>query len=138
MRVARSQDKARNGPVRIVVGFNGAQDSEAALTAVSSRTWPEGSEACLIMAHHLLSSDALGVAAEKLRKAGLMTSEISRDGEPGQVLMREAEEWSADSIFVGTRDAHGFQHFLHGSVSSAVAAGARCSVEVSRAMRGAS
>ena len=135
VRVARCQEKARNGPVRIVVGFNGAQDSEAALNAVASRAWPGGSEARLIMAHHVLSSDGLGAAAEKLRQAGLMTCEISRDGEPAQVLIREAEEWSADSIFVGTRDVHGFQHFLHGSVSSAVAAGAQCSVEVSRAMR---
>jgi nucleotide-binding universal stress UspA family protein len=138
VRVARCQGKARNGPVRIVVGFNGAQDSEAALNAVASRAWPESSEARLITAHNLLSSDALVVAAEKLRKAGLMTREINRDGEPGQVLIREAEEWNADSIFVGTRDVHGFQHFLHGSVSSAVSAEARCSVEVARAMRGAS
>jgi hypothetical protein len=32
----------------------------------------------------------------------------------------------------GTRDVHGFQDFLHGSVSSAVAQEARCSVEVVR------
>lgn len=138
VRVARCQEEVRKGPVRIVVGFNGSQDSEAALNAVASRAWPEGSEARLIMAHQVLSSDALGIAAEKLRKAGLMTCEISRDGDPAHVLIREAEEWSADSIFVGTRDLHGLQHFLHGSVSSAVAARARCSVEVSRAISGVS
>ena len=136
VRVARCWQEKRQGPVRIVVGFNGSQDSEVAVDAVASREWPAGSEARLITAHPLLSSEASEVAAEKLRNAGLTTSETSKDGDPAHVLMAEAEEWSADSIFVGTRDVHGFQHLLHGSISSAVAEKARCSVEVSRAMRG--
>ncbi len=135
VRVARWNEKQK-GPVRIVVGFNGSQDSEVAVDAVASREWPDGSEARLITVHPMLSSEATEVAAEKLRKAGLTTSELSKDGDPAHVLMREAEEWGADSIFVGTRDLHGFQHLVHGSVSSAVAAQARCSVEVSRAMSG--
>jgi len=136
VRVARCSDEKRKESARIVVGFNGSQDSEVAVDAVASREWPEGSEARLITVHPLLSSEARDVAAEKLRNAGLTTSEISKDGGPAHVLMREAEEWGADSIFVGTRDVHGFQHLLHGSVSSAVAEEARCSVEVSRAMSG--
>ena len=136
VRVARCWEEKRKGPVRIVVGFNGSQDSEVAVDAVASREWPEGSEARLITVHPLLSSEARDVAAEKLRKAGLTTSEISKEGEPAHGLMREAEEWRADAIFAGTRDLHGFQHFLRGSVSSAVAAHARCSVEVVRATNG--
>lgn len=136
VRVARCWEAKGKGPVRIVIGFNNSQDSEVAVDAVASRQWPEGSEARLITAHPLLSSEARHVAAERLRQAGLTISEISKDGDPAHVLMREAEEWDADSIFVGTRDLHGFQHFLHGSISSAVAAKARCSVEVSRALSG--
>lgn len=134
VRVARCWEEKGKGSVRIVVGFNGSKDSEVAVDAVASREWPKGSEARLITVHPRLSSATRDVAAEKLRKAGLTTSEISKDGDPAHVLMREAEEWGADSIFVGTRDVHGFQHLLHGSVSSAVAAKVRCSVEVSRAM----
>jgi len=136
VRVARCWEAKGKGPVRSIVGFNGSQDSEVAVDAVASREWPEGSEARLITVPTLSSSEARDVAAEKLRRAGLTTSEISKDGDPAHVLMKEAEEWGADSIFVGTRDLHGFQHFLHGSLSSAVAAKARCSVEVSRAMSG--
>ena len=136
VRVARCWEEKRQGPVRIVVGFNGSQDSEVAVDAVASREWPDGSEARLITVDPLLRSAASEAAAEKLRKVGLTTFEISKDGHPAHVLMREAEEWGADSIFVGTRDVHGFQHLLHGSVSSAVAEKAQCSVEVSRAMRG--
>jgi len=132
VRVARCWEEMRKGPVRIVVGFNGSPDSEVAVDAVASREWPEGSEARLITVHPLLTSEARDVAAERLIKVGLTTSQISKDGNPAYILMREAEAWGADAIFVGTRDVHGFQHLLHGSVSSAIAQEARCSVEVVR------
>ncbi|MBD0325150.1 MAG: universal stress protein [Pyrinomonadaceae bacterium] len=137
VRVARCSDERREGPVRIIVGFNGSAGAEAAVEAVTARSWPKGSEARIIIAHDALKPEAQAVAAEKLRASGLTTSEVSRDGDPAHVLIREAEEWSADSIFVGTRDVHGFQHLLHGSISSAVAARAQCSVEVVRPPRDA-
>ena len=137
VRVARCLDVRRKGPVRIVVGFNGSQDAEAAVDAVAWRAWPEGSEARVITARDALKPEAHGVAAEKLRAAGLTVSEVSREGNPAHVLIKEAEEWGADSIFVGTRDVHGFRHLLHGSVSAEVAASAQCSVEVVRPARGA-
>lgn len=136
VRVARCSDERRAGPVRVVVGFNGSQD-EAAVDAVASRSWPEGGEARLITARGALKPEAQGVAAERLRAAGLTVSEVSREGNPAHVLIKEAEGWGADSIFVGTRDVHGFRHLLHGSVSSEVAASAQCSVEVVRPARGA-
>jgi nucleotide-binding universal stress UspA family protein len=135
VRVARCSEGRREGPVRIVVGFHGSQDAEAALEAVAARAWPEGSEARVVSARAALKPETRVIATDKLRAAGLTTSEVSRDGDPAHVLIMEAEEWGADSIFVGTRDVHGFQHLLHGSVSLAVAARAQCSVEVARATR---
>lgn len=132
VRVSRCADVRREGPVRIVVGFNGSPDSELALAAVAARSWPKGSEARVVTSRDSSEPARHGVAAEKLRAAGLMTSEVSLEGDPAHVLIKEAEAWGADSIFVGTRDIHGFQHLLHGSVSSAVAANAHCSVEVVR------
>jgi nucleotide-binding universal stress UspA family protein len=137
VRVARCSDERRAGPIRIIVGFNGTPDSEAAVDTVASRVWPEGSEARIITARAELKPEAHDVAAEKMRAAGLTVSEVSRNGDPAHVLIKEAEAWGADSIFVGTRDVHGFRHLLHGSVSSAVAARAQCSVEVARATKGA-
>jgi nucleotide-binding universal stress UspA family protein len=136
VRVARCSDARGKGPVRIVVGFSGSPDSEPAVTAVASRKWPEGSEARVITARDTKAPARHGVAAEILRAAGLSTSEVSRDGDPTHVLIKEAQAWGADSIFVGTRDVHGFRHFLQGSVSSAVAARAHCAVEVTRAAKG--
>jgi nucleotide-binding universal stress UspA family protein len=134
VRVARCTDERRAGPVRVVVGFNGAQ-AEAAVEAVASRAWAEGSEARVVVARTATKTEALGVAVERLRGAGLNVSEVEREGDAAHVLVKEAEEWSADSIFVGTRDVHGLRHLLHGSVSSAVAASAQCSVEVVRPFR---
>jgi nucleotide-binding universal stress UspA family protein len=37
-----------HSPVRIIVGVDGSPGAEAAVRAVASRKWPEGSEACLV------------------------------------------------------------------------------------------
>lgn len=137
VRVARCSEDRRDGPVRIVVGFDGSTASDDAVNSVASRSWPEGSEVRVITAREALRPEEITLRLEKLRAAGLIPSEISRDGDPAHVLIREAKEWEADSIFVGTRNLHGFQHLLQGSVSSAVAAHARCSVEVVRAAKAA-
>lgn len=137
VRVARCSDDRRDGPVRIVVGVDGSKASDAAVNSVASRSWPEGSEVRVITARDASSPEERSIWLEKLRGAGLLPTEISRDGEPAHVLVKEAGEWGADSIFVGTRNLHGFQHLLQGSVSSAVAAHARCSVEVVRAVKAA-
>jgi nucleotide-binding universal stress UspA family protein len=132
VRVARCSDERREGPVRIIVGFNGSPESELAVGAVESRTWPEGSEARIVTALDTQTTVSPDVPTVKLRAAGLMASGIARKGDPTHILIEEAEKWDADSIFVGTKGIHGFQHFLHGSISAALAAHARCSVEVVR------
>jgi nucleotide-binding universal stress UspA family protein len=133
VRAARCSEVRREGPVRLVVGFNGSHFAEEAVAAVAARAWPEGSEARLVVVGHDLGPEAPGAAVRRLRAAGLSVSEFAREGDPAHVLIHEAEEWGADCIFVGTRGLHGLRHLLHGSVASTVAARAQCSVEVVRA-----
>ena len=58
---------------------------------------------------------------------------VEKEEEPKRLLIAEAESWGADCIFVGARGGMGrIDRFLLGSVSSAVAARAHCSVEVAR------
>lgn len=71
-------------------------------------------------------------SAEKLRRAGLDATVVLRKGNPKQGLIEEAEEWGADSIFVGAKGIRSVERLLLRSVSSAVAARAHCSVEVVR------
>lgn len=70
------------------------------------------------------------VAAEKLRVAGLAVSSVVKEGNPKRVLIEEAEQWEADCIFVGARGLRRLERFLLGSVSTAAAERAHCSVEV--------
>lgn len=76
-------------------------------------------------------------SAKELREGlggrDLTVSSVVQTGDPKQVLVKHAEEFGADCIFTG---ATGFNNRLErvilGSVSSAVAARAHCSVEVVR------
>ena len=134
VRLARCSNQPREGPVRIVIRADGSAESEAAAAAVASRAWPAGSEVRVVRTE---DTHELGEQHEKLRASGLRITEVIKHGEPAHVLIQEAEEWGADSIFVGTRNLHGLRHLLQGSIASAVAAQAQCSVEVVRPVRNA-
>jgi nucleotide-binding universal stress UspA family protein len=71
-------------------------------------------------------------ASARLRAPGLIVSADLVEGDPKHSLLREAEVWGADSIFVGARGHSLFERLLLGSVSSAIAARAHCSVEIVR------
>jgi nucleotide-binding universal stress UspA family protein len=149
IRVARGRVENDDSPVRIVIGVDGSPYAEVAVEAARRRAWPSGSEALVVAVPELLmgalvlsdefedeqvSADKIvAAAAEKLRGSGLSVSTRVRYGDPKRVLVDEAEEWEADSIFVGARGLRAVERFLLGSVSTTVAARAHCSVEVIRA-----
>jgi nucleotide-binding universal stress UspA family protein len=163
-RVARllphKQMAAPGSPVRIVIGVDGSPGAEAAVRAVASRQWPEGSEACVVnglwvippvseeeeMHEHIamqaaewvarqkpVAEEMLGSAVEQLKAAGLATNSLIKVEEPKRLLLSEAERWDADCIFVGARGLGRLKRLLLGSVSLAVVTRAQCSVEVVRA-----
>jgi nucleotide-binding universal stress UspA family protein len=158
VRVARGKAKRDGLPARVLVGTDGSPDADAAIDAVAARAWPKGSEARLVAVLDTLMSVtrdpsepsmvkwveaddekdwewARGVfetSAARLRTAGLAASVHIRKGNPKHVLVEEAEDWGADSIFVGAKGVRGVDRLLLGSVSAAVAARAHCSVEVVR------
>ncbi len=161
VRVARSSRRKKGSPVRVIVGFDGSPDAEVALSSVAARVWPKGSAIRVVTAKDNVMAmsvafgspdpasatwlkDASGrdldltarinkAASDKLRATGLAVSSLVKDGKPSRVLVAEAKRWKADCIFVGAKGLRGFQRFLMGSVSTAVAAQAPCSVEVVRA-----
>jgi nucleotide-binding universal stress UspA family protein len=154
VRVARGRIEEPGKPVRLVIGVDGSKDAEAAVEAVAARKWPVGSQARLVNATwampHLTSQHMVGPitnwileekvrvkkkiyeAAGKLSAVGLRTEVVMKEAEPKRLLVAEAESWGADCIFVGARGMGRIDRFLLGSVSSAVAARAHCSVEVVR------
>ncbi|HEX8138346.1 MAG TPA: universal stress protein [Pyrinomonadaceae bacterium] len=159
VRVARKPGTTDvNSPVRIVIGTDGSPDAGAAIEAVAARSWPNGSEARIISALDTVVAvtpddsqpsavkwleggdeeeadwlrQVFEPSAERLRSAGLDASVLLRKGNPKRVLVEEAAEWGADSIFVGAKGLRGIDRLLLGSVSAAVAGLAPCSVEVVR------
>jgi nucleotide-binding universal stress UspA family protein len=159
VRVARGRVEEPDTPVRLIVGVDGSMGAGAAVDVVASRHWVQGSEARIVSAlwkiptvtsEAMLSQIAEWVSSEnarvkgiiesaerRLHAAGLVTSVVMKEEEPKQLLLSEAESWGADSIFVGARGVGRLERLLIGSVSSAIAARARCSVEVVRTPEGA-
>ena len=162
VRIARENIRIDDSPERIVIGFDGSAGALAAVETVASRRWPAKSEVHLVAATDSIVPTAIGrfippvadwaedelrseyawiatlaeKSTKKLRSAGLKVTTRIVEGNPNQILVREAESWHADSIFLGA-NAFGsrLERFLLGSTSAAVAARAHCSVEVVRGVK---
>lgn len=159
VRIARGRVEVDPAPSRIIIGFDGSRGSMAAVDAVAARRWRDNSEIRLVAATDDLSPSIVGrlippivemteemnrsehawmqklaeKPLEKLNSTGNQASLHIHAGNPKRVLIQEAEQWNADTIFVGA-NAFGsrIERFLIGSTSAAVAARAHCSVEVIR------
>jgi len=159
VRVARGKTPVGEPPQRIIVGFDGSTSAMLAVSEVASRHWTKGSEVQVVVVHdRLLPSsidtsvpplsqevnegndearlwaDKIGErAASELRKSNLSVSTIIESGDPKRVLVGHADDWGADSIFVGSTGLSSHLGGISlGSVSAAVAARSLCSVEVVR------
>ncbi|MBO0858484.1 MAG: universal stress protein, partial [Chloracidobacterium sp.] len=154
VRVARGRIEEPDTPVRLVIGVDGSEDAEAAVKAVAARQWPAGSEARIVSATwpapQITSPRMVGpitnwIIEEKARvkkmiagdidiltSTGLKAGAAIKEGDPKRSLIAEAESWGADCVFVGARGLGRVERFMLGSVSSAVAARAHCSVEIIR------
>lgn len=159
VRIARGRIEVEPTTSRVIIGYDGSSGANAAVEAVAKRNWHEKSEFRLIVVSDPITPSAIGrfvppianwveeanqgeyewiekisaEALQKLRDAGLSATLHIKAGNPKLVLIEEAERWHADSIFVGAnRFGSRVERFLLGSVSSATAARAHCSVEVVR------
>ncbi|MDX2030421.1 MAG: universal stress protein [Blastocatellia bacterium] len=158
--IARAGGKVVTAPIRLIVGADGSPDADAAVQAVASRKWPEGTEVRVVTAYHsppaapsigleehenaaaqmaewlekekTRAVDTAARATETLTAAGLIVSAIVKKESPKRLLVHEAGIWDADCIFVGARGLGRLERILLGSVSTAVTMHAACSVEVVR------
>jgi nucleotide-binding universal stress UspA family protein len=148
VRIARGRANRGDSPPRIVIGTDGSRWADTAIQTVADRNWPAGTEVRLVAVPELtlfvtpewvadLSEDEQIWARKviesgeiKLRDAGLAVSSLIKRGDAKRTLVQEAEAWRADCVFLGARGVRGVGRLFLGSVSSAVAARAHCSVEV--------
>ena len=154
VRVARGRVQEPDTPLRLLVGVDGSAGAEAAVNAIAQRNWPANTEVRLTNASwaapYLFTDTSASELArwvaeeqaridasfqqaqENLQAAGLQVTTIIKQEDPKTLLCEEAERWGADCIFVGAKGVGKWERLLIGSVSSAVAARAHCSVEVIR------
>jgi nucleotide-binding universal stress UspA family protein len=157
VRVTRGTAWKDGSPVRIVIGLDGSTASQAAVSAVASRSWPMGSEVRIIAVEdqpgppgrtdpHVAKrtegnhqdvrvwiEEFSEAAANQLRAAELAVSLKIEIGDPKHILVTDAEEWGADCIFLGSSGSRNhLQSLVLGSVATAVVGRAQCSVEISR------
>jgi nucleotide-binding universal stress UspA family protein len=146
--------------MKILLATDGSDYSKAAVNSIAERMWPEGSEVKIVSATEIPNVPAteawvlpdsyyteLGGAAkaqaEAAVKAAAWRIKAGKDPELGiitevknghatDVILDEAEKWGADLIVLGSHGYNGWQRFLLGSVSHAVATHAHCSVEIVR------
>lgn len=158
VRIARPRKHSHHARVRVVVAVDGSQDSMAAVCAVAMRTWPQYSEFRVVSvldprletaivwpeagaALWMHEADtgakeavcrALEHSAKILADAGLIVETHLLNGEPKYELLKHAEGWEADAVFLGARGLHHGDRLTLGTMASAVAARAHCSVEIAR------
>lgn len=148
VRIARGRHLLAPAPIRLILAADGSPDAEAMLSTVTLRKWPKGTHVKLITVAEPLDPygpepeaqmnrirDIQKLAERKLKKAGLEVISLVNVGDAKSIIVREAEKWRADCIFLGAHGHRFLERMLLGSVSSSVAARAHCSVEVIRLNR---
>jgi nucleotide-binding universal stress UspA family protein len=146
--------------MKILLATDGSDYSKAAVNSVAERPWPEGSEVKIISAMEIpyaptteawvlpdsyyseldrvareQAAAAVKYAVERIESGKASGLEIITkiiSGSAREMILDEAERWDADLIVLGSHGYSGWQRFLLGSVSHAVATHAHCSVEIVR------
>ena len=145
--------------MKILLATDGSAFSEDAVKEVARKPWPTGSEVRVIYVleppqqpppemwaggyedyfaeleglWRSQASQALEAATRILDAREDKTLKVTKDvltGQPKRLITEEAEKWGADLIVVGSHGYGFWDRLLLGSVSQAVAAHAKCSVEI--------
>jgi nucleotide-binding universal stress UspA family protein len=138
---------------RILVGYDGSENSKRALRKAIELAKVLGSEVRLVavedtigyvpslagvvyppnMRRSLLEQGnaLLKEAMNLMREAGITNVSGSvKEGSPADVILAYASDYKADLIVLGRRGIRGIERFLMGSVSSAVVSHSECDVLV--------
>lgn len=153
VRIARAFGQRAEGPLRLLVAFDGSDPSRRAIDAIAARQWPAGTKAKVVTVEEPRSTrfffstldsrptsaeltnaaliKTLGAAAaDQLHKAGLDAHAEITCGDPKRVLIELAEQWNADCLLLGAKGHKQTSAHMLGAVATAIASRAHCSVEV--------
>jgi nucleotide-binding universal stress UspA family protein len=159
VRVARGKIDVDIFPLRIMIAFDGSNGSKLAVKEVIARNWGKDAEISLVTAVHSPIPTTIGRFIppvkqwvkedfksekqwiEKLAESSIHALENTGfkvkfeilQGNPKEVLIKQANRWQADCIFIGAHSyASTVERIFIGSTSAAIAERAHCSVEAVR------
>lgn len=145
--------------MKILLPIDSSPHSKEALDEVASRVWPDGTEIRILyvisvpipdfpdplLAFYAVRGD--WIDKEKRRSKEAVQHAIDKlsrylrgdnhelstkivEGEPKEVIIKEATEWGAELIVVGSHERTAIGKLFMGSVSETVSANAPCPVQV--------
>jgi nucleotide-binding universal stress UspA family protein len=161
VRICRPRAHSR-AALRLLVAVDGSASSQAAVRSVAERTWRAGTAVAVVNViepplrpglSELPAEDAAEIrrqhearlqwletatiaAQRQLESVGLTAERHTLDGEPKSKLLEWAESWNADCLFIGASGLHHGGAETLGTVASALAVRAHCSVEIVRQRNG--
>lgn len=147
--------------MKVLLATDGSQYSDAAARSVAVRPWPAATEVRILSVadHHVrvsaiakrsrvdiqamerLEAEAMKSAQEAVISAERIIIEghlavsgtvVVPPAAPREIILKEASDWRANLIVVGSHGHGGLSRLLLGSTSEAVATCALCSVDVIR------
>lgn len=144
--------------MRVLLAIDEAPRSRDAVRMVIGRPWPsetvvrvltvvEESELDTVLAWHQMGGGSYTLVRGDLqRRAHLLVTNVARalhsrhiktetlvrQGDPREVIIKEAENWPADLIVVGARDYSPLERWLMGRVAGSLVRHAPCPVQVVR------
>ncbi|HEX2747285.1 MAG TPA: universal stress protein [Verrucomicrobiales bacterium] len=146
VRIGRTEGHGR--PLKLMLASDGSADSMAAADTILARRWPAGTEVVIVSVldsrfTHFAGTMLSPVAGEpedgmlngmtaRFKEAGLAASFSTVSGVPKAELLKAAAEWGVHCIFAGASGSGALERLIMGSVSSALAERAACSVEICR------
>lgn len=136
--------------MRIVIGVDGSNSSDAVIQEAAWRPWPEGSEfrVVTVVDPFFFPKAPMPLEAEKKRAqqsvedqakplvdAGWQVSVGVILDNPRHALPRAVSEWSADLVLLGSHGRGAVGRLLLGSTAQAVLRHSECSVEIVRSAK---
>jgi nucleotide-binding universal stress UspA family protein len=149
VRVARGFNAATDEAPRVLLCVDGSPYTETAVNAVASREWPKGAEVRILTVVNPFDYSIPEFAdkamerakslhrdiANELDRTPAFTSSVVGEGEPVKVILRVADEWRPDCVFLAPHRRSFFSRSLLSGVSGTVVARAKCAVELARIVR---
>lgn len=147
--------------MKVLLAADGSECSKAAMRELLARPWPPDTEVLVVSVAHplpdikdpLLIAQACHIDSEKWEheRASKVAAEFETtvtraspslavrtcvaQGSPKEEIVKQAEQWHADLVMLGSHGRGPIGRFLLGSVATSVAIHAPCSVEIVRQSR---